>query len=293
MKSEYRVLTPESVEFVYDLAGLGSRMVAAALDHLLIVGLLIGIWAGYLILSFFGCMVTAGIFAVVGAGPMLAAARLAVFLVVFGYFAYFEWKWNGQTPGKRMMEIRVIDDRGMNVDPFQSLVRNLFRVIDMLPLIAIPAQFQMALEFIGFSAIGFYGLGGVTALLNPRHKRLGDWAGGTLVVRTRKRVMPAAILAPNEKYNTLQQDAELRNRIRSQLGLEEREMLLQLCLRRHELEFEVRQNLFAETAAYLEERLEIAREPFMSEEKFVQNIAAVALAAQESRVLERAPAGRG
>lgn len=267
MKSEHRILTPESVEFVYELGGLGSRMLAAAVDHLLIFALLLGLVCAIWVLGLMGCAFGAALLLLAG-GPMVALALLAVFLVYFGYFAYLEWRWNGQTPGKRLMDLRVIDDRGMNVDLVQSLLRNLFRVVDMMP-------FLVALDYF---SIGFYAVGGLTALLNPRQKRLGDWAAGTLVVRTRKRVIPGAILAPNEKYNSLQEDGAVRARIRSRLTLEERETLLQLCLRRNELEFEARQALFAEAAAYLEERLEIPRETFLSEEKFVQNITAVALA---------------
>jgi uncharacterized RDD family membrane protein YckC len=270
MDSEHRVLTPESVEFVYELGGLGSRMLAAALDHCLVVTLLFAVWLVLGVLSFFGCAVTGGLFLQIAGGSVLALAILGTFLVYFGYFTFFEWRWNGQTPGKRIMELRVIDDRGMNIDLFQSFLRNLFRVVDMMPS-------WFALDFL---AVGFYGIGGVVALLNPRQKRLGDWAAGTLVVRTRKRVMPEAIIAPGEKYNTLQEDGALRSRIRARLTLEEREALLQLCLRRNELEFDSRQELFREAAAYLEKRLEIPREAFLSEEKFVQNITSVALAAE-------------
>jgi uncharacterized RDD family membrane protein YckC len=255
MRNEYRVLTPESVEFVYELGGLGSRMMAVILDHLIIVAVLGAIWIVALTIGVFSALILLP--------GMAALALLSVFLVNYGYFTYFEWKWNGQTPGKRAMDLRVIDARGMNIDLFQALIRNLFRVIDMTPL--------------------FYAFGGIAALLNPNQKRLGDWAAGTLVVRTRKRVMPGAIIAPNEKYNSLLEDASLRNRIRSRLSLQERETLLQLCLRRNELEIDPRQELFADAAAYLEERLELRREPFLSEEKFVQNIAAVALAEQDSR----------
>lgn len=260
MRREYHVLTPESVEFVYELAGLGSRMVAALLDHLLI---LTGIWVLWVV----ACLgiVSSGF---LGA-PLAGVAILVTFLFYFGYFVYFEWKWNGQTPGKRYADIRVIDDRGMNADLFQILVRNLVRVVDLTPVF-------LPVDFIH---IGLYGVGGIAAFLNPHNRRLGDWAAGTLVVRTRKRVIPEAIMAPNEKYNTLLEDAGVRSRIRSRLGLEERETLLQLCLRRNELEFDARQALFADAAAYLEERLEITREPFLSEEKFVQNIASVALLA--------------
>jgi len=273
MKSEHRVLTPESVEFVYELAGLGSRMLAAALDHLFIVGILFGIWTAACVLGPLGVLFM---------GPMIAAARVAVFLVVYFYFAFFEWRWNGQTPGKRLMDIRVIDDRGMNADLFQALVRNLFRLVDMMPFLASSiGAVTMASEFLGFNAAGFYAIGGLAALISPTQKRLGDWAAGTLVVRTRKRVMPNAVIAPSDRYNTLQEDATVRSRIRARLTLEERETLLQLCLRRHELEFEARQSLFADAASFLEERLDLRREAFLSEEKFVQNITAVAVASVE------------
>jgi uncharacterized RDD family membrane protein YckC len=268
--SEYRVLTPESVEFVYELGGLGSRMLAALVDHIIILGLLLAVW---LVGFFTACA------AFILVGPIVGLALLGTFLTYFGYFAWFEWRWNGQTPGKRLLDLRVIDDRGMSIDLFQALVRNLLRVVDMMPPL-------LGLDFV---AVGLYGLGGIAAFISPTNKRLGDWAAGTLVVRTRKHVLPAEIIAPNEKYNTLQQDASLRARIRSRLGLQERETLLQLCLRRNQLEIEARQSLFAEAASFLERRLETTREPFLSEEKFVQNIAAVAL---EERSLASPPRAR-
>jgi uncharacterized RDD family membrane protein YckC len=212
-------------------------------------------------------------------GLTIVLGLIGTFLIYFGYFTFFEWRWNGQTPGKRALDLRVIDDRGMNADLFQAFVRNLLRVVDMMP----------PLVTLDFVAIGFYGVGGLCALISPNQKRLGDWAAGTLVVRTRKRVMPGGIIAPNEKYNTLLEDAGLRSRIRARLSLEERETLLQLCLRRNELEFDARQALFAEAAEYLEARLEISRDTFLSEEKFVQNIAAVALA--DSAAVERPARG--
>jgi uncharacterized RDD family membrane protein YckC len=276
MRKEYHVLTPESVDFVYELAGLTSRLVAVLIDHLLILSLV-------LLLVLAGCLLGAGAMLSLAPTlglPIIGAMILAAFILYFGYFVYFEVKWSGQTPGKRYAEIRVIDDRGMNADVFQILVRNILRLVDLLPVL-------LPLDFI---QIGLYGVGGIAAFLNPYNKRIGDWAAGTLVVRVHKRVIPEAIIAPNEKYNTLQEDGPVRSRIRNRLTLEERETILQLCLRRNELEFEARQALFADAAAYLERRLEMEREPFLSEEKFVQNIAAVALA--ESQTL-RNPSQRG
>src|SRR5205814_1377163 len=196
---------------VYELAGLGSRMLALLIDLLVLVA---GALLGMLIASMVG-------FAAFFGAP--AAGILGIFLqyvlpfaFLFGYFIVCEWRLNGQTVGKRLLDLRVIDDRGFSIDLFQSVIRNLLRLVDMMPFV-------------------FYGVGGVAALCNSRQKRLGDSAAGTLVVKVRQRVMPAAVMAPNERYNSLQEDAGLRARIRSRLGLEERDLLLQLCVRRHEL----------------------------------------------------------
>lgn len=270
MKNEYRVVTPESVEFVYELAGLGSRMMAAIFDHLIVLGLLLSVWAGVVVFSLFGCFLTGGVLLLLTGGPLVAFALLSSFLVYFGYFVFHEVRSNGQTPGKRVLEIRVIDDRGTNLDVFQSLLRNLFRLVDMMPILGVVPGFD-------FMSVGLYAVGGIAAFIHPSHKRLGDWAGGTLVVRTRKRIVPEAIVAPNDRYNSLLENATIGARIRSQLDLEERETLLQLCLRRNELDYETRSRLFKEAADLLATRLEISREEFISEEKFVQNITAAAL----------------
>jgi uncharacterized RDD family membrane protein YckC len=270
MKSEHRVLSPESVEFVYELGGLGTRMMAVLVDHLLIAAALLLLWIG-------ACLGGANLILI---GPFLSAAMVGAFLIYFGFFAWFEWKWNGQTPGKRLMDLRVIDERGINIDLFQAVLRNLFRVVDMMPSL-------FALDYL---ALGFYGVGGTAALMSPRNKRLGDWAAGTLVVRTRKRVMPEAIITPADKYNSILDDGAVRTLIRSRLSLDERETLLQLCLRRHELEYEARHRLFREAAEHLEQRLELPREPFLSEEKYVQNITAAVVTGGEASV--RGPADR-
>src|SRR5438045_608270 len=123
MRSEYQVLTPESVEFVYELAGLGSRMLALVIDLLVLV-------AGALLGMLIATMV--GFAALLGAR---AAGIIGIFLefilpfaFLFSYFILCEWRLNGQTVGKRLLELRVIDDRGFSIDLFQSAIRNLLRL---------------------------------------------------------------------------------------------------------------------------------------------------------------------
>jgi uncharacterized RDD family membrane protein YckC len=268
MLDQHRVRTPENVDFTHEIAGLGSRMLAVAIDHVAVL-LLLGVAAiAGVILAIVLGFFTAGFGLLLFGGPLLALVLLAFFLIYFGYFVFFEWRRGGQTPGKRLMNLRVIDERGLNIGPFQAVVRNLVRIVDVFPL-------MLAMNYV---SLGFYGVGGTVALCSPRWKRLGDWAAGTVVVRTRRRVLPEAVLPPQERYNSIQEDPVLRARIRGSLTREEQETLLQLCLRREELEYDARHELFREAAAFLEERLSLRREPFLSEEKLVRNVVAVTLA---------------
>ncbi len=142
---------------------IGSRGAAAIVDTL--------IQSVALIVIFFA--LTAGLaasssFQSVGSGPgaatlFLALFVLALFAVADGYFMLFEIVWNGQTPGKRMVGIRVIRENGYPMRPIDAVIRNLVRTVDWLP--------------------GAYGVGVLTMLLNKRAKRLGDFASGTIVVR--------------------------------------------------------------------------------------------------------------
>src|SRR5207245_7634027 len=110
------------------------------------------------------------------AGSVLDALRpglggavflIGMFVVTWGYFLFFEWLWHGQTPGKRLLGIRVIQLRGTGIAFYQAAVRNLLRVADSMPWLLI---------------FGGYGFGFAVAACNRRHRRLGDFAANTLVV---------------------------------------------------------------------------------------------------------------
>jgi len=88
---------------------------------------------------------------------------LFFFLLYFGYFAFFEIIWNGQTPGKRQAGIRVIKDSGRPLTPAESIARNLMRIVDWLP--------------------SLYAVGMASALLTKENKRLGDLVAGSIVIR--------------------------------------------------------------------------------------------------------------
>jgi uncharacterized RDD family membrane protein YckC len=141
------------------VAGVGSRFLALAVDTLIQVG------AGIVVLVVLGLLGVAGVFAGMRQSPLwvLAAVVFAAFLLMFGYFAAFEIAWNGQTPGKRVVGIRVVKDSGRPLTPAETIGRNLLRIVDQLPAL--------------------YALGVVVALLNAQNKRLGDFIAGSVVIR--------------------------------------------------------------------------------------------------------------
>lgn len=147
--------TPENVIFGYEVAGLGSRFLAAAVDSSLILLLEIGITGLVSVLN--------NLFNLDRLGDWLVAVYLlAAFALLWGYYIVFETLWNGQTPGKRWAKLRVIRIDGLPISLSEALVRNLVRLVDFLPLL--------------------YAAGVVAMFLNAQARRLGDLAAGTLVV---------------------------------------------------------------------------------------------------------------
>ena len=159
--------TPEQVVLEFPVAGIGSRFVAVLLDHLIIFGGFLGL------LLLFLAVAAAGGKHMMESLPgkwFLAGMIFLSFLLIWCYFALFEAFWRGQTPGKRVMKLRVIKDAGRQITLFESLARNLLRIVDYLP--------------------SLYLAGVITMLCNKRNKRLGDLAAGTMVVHERGEAQP-------------------------------------------------------------------------------------------------------
>jgi uncharacterized RDD family membrane protein YckC len=243
----HEVLTTEKVPFTYRVAGLGSRFLAWLIDGLAI-----------LILILMGSAV-GGILSIGRAGLGSAVVHLSQFAVMWGYFTLFEWLWHGQTPGKYLLGIRVIQWRGTAITFFQSTVRNLLRVADSLP-IPLP---------LGPGLLGF-----VVAACNREQRRLGDLAGDTLVVHVERNVQPILLLHDARSEADRQRLALLRQRL-SQLDREQKQTLLDLCLRRDQLRVLERARLFQAAAQFFQSRLELAPDEHESAEKFVLQMAAV------------------
>src|ERR1700736_6028463 len=120
--------TPELVTIEMPLAGVGSRFIALLIDML--------IWfAGLLVLIFFAAIFLPAIHAASKISEKWAVAIIIflIFLFNWGYFTLFEAFWNGQTPGKKIAKIRVIQRTGRPIGIFESMARNFVRYIDQIP----------------------------------------------------------------------------------------------------------------------------------------------------------------
>ncbi len=164
------VRTPESISFAFELAGLGSRFLAVMLDLLVQVAVLAALVFG---LSYASTRLP---HIKLHEGTLAQSIGIAfvvaiVFLIFFGYFILFEAYWDGRTPGKKLLGIRVVRDGGYPLDAGSAAIRNIVRVAE--------------------AAAGFYALSAISTLLSPENKRLGDYAAGTIVVRESPSVRPA------------------------------------------------------------------------------------------------------
>jgi uncharacterized membrane protein SpoIIM required for sporulation/uncharacterized RDD family membrane protein YckC len=160
LRQQLGVETPEHVVLSFELAGLGSRAAAAAAD-LVVLGA-----AYFLIFVFFAAAGWSDAWSGGLGGWGTAVVVLVSGLGFFLYYALFEALWDGRTPGKRALGLRVVLDTGRPVTANAATVRNLVRIVDfMVPLGPLPG-----LAFVFF---------------HPANKRLGDIAAGTIVVRDR------------------------------------------------------------------------------------------------------------
>src|SRR6266566_694351 len=167
--------TPEHLVLELELAGVGSRIAAAACDAVLLGVLYVGL--GLALVALATGRETPGPWSTLVA----VLALLALFLLFWGYFLLFEALNHGRTPGKRLMGIRVVMDTGHPITFAAAAVRNLIRVVDALPF-------------------GLVGLAFV--LFHPQNKRLGDIVAGTVVARDRPEDLQLAGVPTNRQPGT-------------------------------------------------------------------------------------------
>ena len=164
--------TPERVPLAFALASIGNRFLAVAIDHFIqyftifVVAWLVVSLSGF---NVYNADTKASELFQEMPKWTLAILIVVIFLIFAGYFIVFEWLWNGQTPGKRLLKLRVIREDGRPVTFWEALARNLLRVFDAVPGFVIPV----------------YSIGLITIFMSARDQRIGDIFAGTVVVRER------------------------------------------------------------------------------------------------------------
>src|SRR5262245_34492677 len=145
--------TPERVSMSLPIAGIGYRSLAYLVD----LGVVLSFW----VIVYFLYALTGPDMVKLVSGlstAMRVATVLGIFFFQWMYWTVAEVLWRGQTPGKRLLKIRVVRSDGSAAGVFESAVRNLLRLVDFLPVA--------------------YALGVVTMLIDKKHRRLGDLAAG-------------------------------------------------------------------------------------------------------------------
>lgn len=236
------IRTPEGVVFSQTLAGPVTRFLAWAVDAIVLWFAL----AFVTLLVLFTSIVS----------PDFAGALQAIvyFTVSVGYGMATEWLWRGQTIGKRVMRLRVVDAQGLRLQFSQVAIRNLLRVVDLLP--------------------GLYVVGGLATLFTRKAQRLGDLAANTVVIRLPRIVEPNLEQLGSDKFNSLRAYPHLCARLRQRVTPAEASAALQAIVRRDEMEPVSRVQLFTELAVHFRAKVQFPSEAGegIADERYVRNV---------------------
>ncbi len=164
--------TPERVPLEFALASIGNRFLAVAIDHFIqYLSIFLIAWFVLSVTGYGSSFMDESPNKLLAEMPKwtIAILILTLFLIFAGYFILFEWLWNGQTPGKRLLKLRVIRDDGRPLTLWEAIARNLLRICDAVPGFIVP----------------IYSIGLIVIFLSSRDQRVGDIFAGTVVVRER------------------------------------------------------------------------------------------------------------
>jgi uncharacterized RDD family membrane protein YckC len=247
--------TPEGVSFSYPLAGPVTRFAAWVIDALVI----------FTVLSVLSKLI--GIITPLTPGVGTAVGVIGYFVISIGYGMFLEWRWRGQTIGKRLLQVRVMDAEGLRLTFQQIAIRNLLRAVDSLPAL--------------------YTVGGVTMVVSRYAQRLGDMAAGTIVVRQSRTglVVPESIRVGT--YNSFSAWPHLVARLRQKAPLDLLAIAVNALERRDQFEPARRVELFRELAQKFRDIVTFPDEAgaFLTDEQYVRG-----LVDEMTRVRRRKPA---
>jgi uncharacterized RDD family membrane protein YckC len=249
-----RIQTPEGIIFSLQLAGPIPRFMACTIDAA-------GIWVIAYVIN-----VLLGVLGIISRDLAAAATVLAYFLVSIGYGIITEWYWQGQTIGKRLLRLRVMDVQGLRLRFSQVVIRNLLRFVDRLP--------------------AFYMVGGLACLISARAQRLGDYAANTIVVWNPRISEPDLNQLLEGKYNSFHDYPHLEARIRQRVSPAEAGIALQAVLRRDDLDPQARIELFRGIALHFSKIVLFPQEATddISDEQYVRNVVDVLFRPRASKL---------
>jgi uncharacterized RDD family membrane protein YckC len=235
--------TPEQTSLDFPLAGIGSRFLAVAADMAVQA-----VAAGFLVIS--AALLVPGFrwigwSSVLGPQWVIAGVIFGLFLIHSGYFAFFEAVWNGQTPGKRYAQIRVMKDDGRSITVYDAIARNLLRIVDELP--------------------GVYAVGVISVLFSKQNKRLGDYVAGTVVVHEKA-------IEGARPFLEMQSDSSMPTYDTSRITLDELHLIETFLYRRDSFDPAVRTSMAAQIAGRIGQKLEVRVAGWPQTEKFLEAV---------------------
>jgi len=237
--------TPEGITFSLPLASPVSRFLAWSIDAAAILA------AGTILRQVLGQI------GLLSQAFAQTTYILAYFVISIGYGITLEWFWRGQTLGKRVLRLRVMDEQALRLEFSQIVVRNLLRFVDMLPLA--------------------YMIGGLACFISRRCQRLGDLAANTIVVRNPELAQPNLEQLLGGKFNSLEEYRHLAARLRQRTTPRAAAVALEALLRRDEFEPGARLQLFADLADHFRSLVAFPAEATeqLSDEQYVRNAVAI------------------
>ena len=240
--STLTIRTPEGVVFALQLASPVTRFLAWAIDMACISAVMTILGIALHLLD------------LISIDFSRAVSVLVYFAVQIGYGLFCEWLWRGQTLGKRLLRLRVVDAYGMRLQFSQIVIRNLLRFVDMLPV--------------------FYLVGGIATLINSRTQRLGDLAANTVVIRSPQIEQPDLEQVLAGKFNSLRSHPHLEARLRQKISPVEASLALQAILRRDEFEPRARAELFSRLGEHFRSLVEFPPDSVehITDEQYLRNV---------------------
>jgi uncharacterized RDD family membrane protein YckC len=237
-----QIRTPEGIVFSQTLASPVSRFLAWVIDFFAIIAAIMVV------------QIVVVLLAILSPDFAMALNVFLYFAISIGYGIALEWLWRGQTIGKRVLRLRVVDAEGMRLAFHQIAIRNLLRTVDTLP--------------------GMYLVGGLAAFFSRKAQRLGDLAANTIVIRIPRISQPDLEQLLPDKFNSLRAYPHLTARMRQRVTPAEASLALQAVMRRDEFDPEARVQLFSELASHFKAKVEFPAEATegITDEQYMRNV---------------------